>query len=310
VNPFRFGVNVGPSHSRAEWVEKARRIEALGYDVLTVPDHLTEFFAPIPAVVSAAEATTTLRLGTNVLNNDFRHPVLLAREAATTDLLTEGRLILGLGAGYMRSEYDQAGLAFDVGGIRVERLAEAVRVIKSLMSGEAVSFAGRHYRIRGHRIYPLPVQRPHPPIVIGGNGSRLLTIAAMEADIVGFSGITFRRGGLAPDLTGWKVAEVDNRTRLVQEAAGARGAQLELNLLIQRVVVVEDRKRAVEELTRHWSQLTPEEFLETPHLLIGTVEQMIEQLRAVRQRWGFSYFTIFEPYLSALAPVVAELAGR
>ncbi|HEV2100800.1 MAG TPA: LLM class F420-dependent oxidoreductase, partial [Stellaceae bacterium] len=310
MKPFRFGVNVGPSRSRAEWIEKARRIEALGYDVLTVPDHLTEFFAPIPAIVSAAEATTTLRLGTNVLNNDFRHPVLVAREAATADLLTEGRMILGLGAGYMRSEYDQAGLAYDVGGIRVERLAEAVTVIKSLMTGEPVSFAGRHYRITGHKSYPLPVQRPHPPILIGGNGSRLLTIAALEADIVGFSGITFRRGGTAPDLTGWKAAEVDMRTRLVQKAAGARWAQLELNLLIQRVVVVEDRKRAAEELAGHWQQLNPEEFLETPHLLIGTVEQMIEQLRAVRQRWGFSYFTIFEPYLSTLAPVVAELAGK
>lgn len=310
MTPFRFGVNVGPSRSRAEWIEKARRIEALGYDVLTVPDHLGEFFAPIPAIVSAAEATKTLRLGTNVLNNDFRHPVLVAREAATADLLTEGRLILGLGAGYMRSEYDQAGLAFDVGGIRVERLAEAVTVIKSLMTGEPVSFAGRYYRISGHKIYPLPVQRPHPPIAIGGNGSRLLTIAAQEADIAGFSGITFRRGGVAPDLTGWKVAEIDRRIRLVQEAAGARWAQLELNLLIQRVVAVEDRERAAEELARHWNQLTPAEFLETPHLLIGTAGQMIEQLRAVRQRWGFSYFTIFEPYLSVLAPVVAELAGR
>jgi probable F420-dependent oxidoreductase len=178
------------------------------------------------------------------------------------------------------------------------------------MTGEPVSFAGRYYRITGHRIYPRPVQQPHPPIAIGGNGSRLLTIAAQEADIVGFSGITFRRGGVAPDLTGWKVAEIAERIRLVQEAAGAKGAQPELNLLIQRVVVVEDRARAAEELARHWNQLTPGEFLETPHLLIGTTAQMIEQLRAVRQRWGFSYFTIFEPYLEALAPVVAELAGR
>lgn len=309
MKPFRFGVNVGPSRSRAEWIEKARKIEALGYDVLSAPDHLSELFAPIPAIVSAADATTTLRLGTNVLNNDFRHPVLVAREAATADLLTGGRLILGLGAGYMRSEYDQAGLAFDVGGIRVERLAEAVTVIKSLMTGEPVSFAGRYYRIGGHKIYPLPVQRPHPPIAIGGNGRRLLTIASQEADIVGFSGINFRRGGVAPDLTGWKVAEIDKRTRLVQEAAGARWAQRELNLLIQRVVVTDDRERAADELARHWNQLTPEELLATPHLLIGTVGQMIEQLHAVRQRWDFSYFTIFEPYLEALAPVVARLAG-
>ncbi len=151
MKPFRFGVNVGPSRSRAEWVEKARRIEALGYDVLTVPDHLSELLAPIPALVSAAEATTTLRVGTNVLNNDFRHPVLVAREAATADILTDGRFLLGLGAGHIKAEYDEAGLDFDAGGIRVERLAEAVSIIKGMMSGEPLTFAGRHYRVTGHK---------------------------------------------------------------------------------------------------------------------------------------------------------------
>ena len=160
MKPFRFGVNVGPSRSRAEWVEKARKLEGLGYDTLTVPDHLADFFAPMPALVSAAEATTTFRLGTNVLNNDFRHPVLVAREAATVDLLTGGRFELGSGAGYMQSEYDQAGLVFDTSGTRVERLAEAVTVIKGLLSCEPVTFSGLHYRVTGHRIHPLPVQRP------------------------------------------------------------------------------------------------------------------------------------------------------
>jgi probable F420-dependent oxidoreductase len=137
--PFRFGVGVGLSRSRAEWVEKARKIEELGYDVLTVPDHLTDLFAPMPAVLSAAEATTTLRVGTNVLNNDLRHPVLVAREAATVDLLSDGRLQLGLGAGSIKSEYDQAGLGFDPGGTRVERLSEAVTIIKGLLTVPVVS---------------------------------------------------------------------------------------------------------------------------------------------------------------------------
>src|ERR1700730_4699210 len=189
MKPFRFGVNVGPSRSRAEWAEKARQLEGLGYDTLTVPDHLADFFAPMPALVSAAEATTTLRVGTNVLNNDFRHPVLVAREAATVDLLTEGRLQLGLGAGHMQSEYEQAGLDFVAGGIRVERLAEAVTIIKGLLNGEQLTFGGRHYRVTGHTIYPLPVQRPHPPILIGGNGGSLLTLAAREGGIVGVSGV-------------------------------------------------------------------------------------------------------------------------
>src|SRR5258705_5473427 len=160
LKTFRFGVNVGPSRSRAEWAEKARKLEDLGYATLTVPDHLTEFFAPMPALISVAEATKNLRVGTNVLNNDFRHPVLVAREAATVDLLTEGRLQLGLGAGYMQSEYQQAGLGFDGGGIPVERLAEAVTLIKCLLKGEQVPLAGRHYRVTGHTIFPLPVQRP------------------------------------------------------------------------------------------------------------------------------------------------------
>ena len=310
MKPFRFGVNVGPSRSRAEWVEKARRIEALGYDALTVPDHLTELLAPVPALVSAAEATTAIRLGTNVLNNDFRHPVLVAREAATIDLLTGGRFLLGLGAGYVKAEYEQAGLVFDRGGVRVERLAEAIAVIKGLMTGEAVTFAGRHYRITGHKIHPLPVQRPYPPIAIGGNGRQLLTLAAREADIIGFSGITFCRGGTAPDLSGWKVSGVDQRVDLVRAVAGDRFASLELNVLVQQVIVVDDRRRAAEELARRWSQLTPEEILESPFVLVGTIDQMIEDLLVRRERWGFSYFTIFEPHLNAFAPVVDHLRGR
>jgi len=312
MKPFRFGVSVRGVRTRAEWVEKARKIEELGYNALTVPDHLSDLFAPMPAVLSAAEATKHLRVGTNVLNNDLRHPVLVAREAATVDLLTDGRLQLGLGAGSLRSEYDQAGLGFDPGGARVERLAEAVTIIKGLLKGEQVTFAGRHYRVTDHTIAPLPVQRPHPPILIGGNGPRLLTLAAREADIVGFSGLTFRRGGTAPpDLSGWKASSVDERVQLVREVAGAeRYAQLELNALVQRVVVTDDRSKAAEELTSRWSQLTPGEILQSPYVLIGTVDQMVEDLKLRRERWGISYYVIFEPYLDAFAPVVARLAGR
>src|SRR5215468_3957189 len=152
--PFRFGVNVWSAGTRAEWMDKARKAEELGYSVLTVPDHLAETFAPMPALMSAAAATTRLRVGTNVLNNDFRHPVLVAREAATADLLTDGRLQLGFGAGHMKSEYDETGLRFDAGGARVERLAEAVSIVKSLLKGEEVTLAGRYYRVSGHKVHP------------------------------------------------------------------------------------------------------------------------------------------------------------
>jgi probable F420-dependent oxidoreductase len=217
MKPFRFGINARDAGSRAEWQDKARRVEELGYSVLMVPDHLAAMLAPIPAAVSAAAATKSLRVGTNVLNNDFRHPVLVAREAATADLLTDGRFELGLGAGHMRSENDEAGLPFERGRVRVERLAEAVTIIKDLLAGAEVTFAGQHYRVAGHTIHPGPVQRPHPPIIIGGNGPRLLTLAAKEADIVGFTGITFTRGGTEPDFSAWRTGGVDERVRLVRE---------------------------------------------------------------------------------------------
>jgi len=201
-------------------------------------------------------------------------------------------------------------LRFDPGGARVERLAEAVAIVKGLLRGEQVTFAGRHYRVTDHKIHPLPIQRPHPPILIGGNGPRLLTLAAKEADIVGLSGITFRRGGADPDLSGWRVAGVDERLRLVREAAGDRYDRLELNALVQRVVVTDDRRQCAEELTRRWRQLSADEILQSPYVLIGTLDQLVEDLQARRERWGISYYVIFEPYMDAFAPAVARLAGR
>src|SRR2546429_3308983 len=261
MKPFRFGVNVRTAGSHAEWADKARKVERLGYSVLLVPDHLAELLAPFPALAGAAAATTRLRVGTAVLNNDFRHPVLLAREAATLDVLSDGRLELGLGAGHMQSEYEQAGLTFDPGATRVERLEEAVVIVKRLPEGEPVTFSGRHYRLTGHTIHPRPIQRPRPPVFIGGNAPRLLTVAAREADIVGLTGITFRRGGKEPDVSDFRGSVVDERVRLVREAAGDR--PLELNVLVQRVIVTDDRRKAAEELAvGRWAQLTPEEILE------------------------------------------------
>ena len=310
MKPFRFGINMRDASSRAEWQDKARKVEALGYAVLLVPDHLAAMLATIPAVMSAADATTRLRIGTNVLNNDLRHPVLLAREAATMDLLTDGRLELGLGAGYMRIEYDQAGLRFDRGGIRVERLAESVPIIKDLLGGAEVTFVGQHYRITSHKIYPLPVQRPRPPIIIGGNGPRLLALAAREADIVNLTGVTFTRGGTTLDMSGWKVAGVDERLRVIRDAAGDRFGALELSAQIQRVIVTDRPREAAEELQKTWEQISVDEILAAPFVLIGTVDEMVEALRARRDRWGISYFVTFEPFLDALAPVVARLSGK
>src|SRR6267378_3273077 len=285
MTPFRFGVNVRTAASWAEWADKARKVEALGYAVLLVPDHLAELLAPLPA--------------------------LLAREAATLDVLSDGRLELGLGAGHMQSEYEQAGLAFDPGATRVERLGEAVVILKRLLEGESVTFAGRHYRVTGHSIHPRPVQRPRPPVFIGGNAPRLLTLAAREADIVGLTGIAFRHGGKEPDVSDFRAASVDERVRLVRETAGARYDQVELNALVQRVIVTDDRRKAAEELaTGRWARLTPDEILASPYALVGTVDQMVDDLRARRERWSISYVMTHEPFMDALAPVVARLAGR
>jgi probable F420-dependent oxidoreductase len=310
LNPFRFGVNVRDAPSRAAWQDKARKAEDLAYSTLLVPDHLAAMLATIPAVMSAAAATKRLRVGTNVLNNDLRHPVLLAREAATMDLLTDGRLDLGLGAGYMRIEYEQAGLRFDRGRIRVDRLAEAIVIIKGLLGGAEVNFSGQHYRVTGHRIHPLPVQRPHPPIVVGGNGPRLLALAAREADIVNLTGITFTRGGTVPDMSGWRAAAIDERMRVVREAAGARFDHLELSAQVQRVIVTDRRREAAEELRKSWKELSVDEILEAPYALIGSVDEMVESLHVRRERWGLSYFVTFEPYLDTLGPVVAKLTGK
>ena len=307
--PFRFGVNVRTAASRTEWVAKARRMEALGYSVLSVPDHLAAMLAPLPALVAAAEATTRLRVATIVLNNDFRHPVVVAREAATVDVLTNGRLELGLGGGHMKSEYDSAGLTFDPGARRVERLTEAVAVIKGLLSGRTVTFAGQYYRVTKHAVHPTPIQRPHLPLFIGGNSHAVLTLAAKEADIVGLTGIAFRRGGAAPDVSDWHTARVDEQVALVREVAGARRDSIELNALLQRVVVTDAADDAIEQLRARHPQLSARHLRDAPYLLIGTVEEMIQSLRQRRERWGISYYTVQEPFAEALAPVVGRLVG-
>jgi probable F420-dependent oxidoreductase len=264
--------------------------------------------APMPALACAAEATTRLRVATLVLNNDFRHPVLLAREAALVDVLSDGRLQLGLGAGYMKAEYAQAGLPFDRGGVRVARLAEAVAILKGLLRGDTVTFSGHHYHVTGHAIHPRPRQQPHPPILIGGNGRHILALAACEADIVALTGVTFSQGGAGRDFSGFTAEGTDERLRWMREAAGERLDRLELNALVQRVIVG-DRAKAAEDLARQWAPLAAADILESPFVLLGTVDEMVETLRRRRERWGISYYVVMEPALETLAPVVARLAG-
>ena len=306
--PFRFGVQAsGPATGR-EWAELARRVEGLGYSTLTCADHLDEQFAPIPALTAAALATSTLRVGAMVLANDYRHPVLAAKEAATVDILSEGRFELGLGAGWMTTDYEQAGIGLDRPGRRIDRLEEAVTIVKGLFADGPVDFSGEHYEIAGLEGTPKPVQRPHPPIAIGGGGPRVLALAAREADIVGIN--VNLAVGVIDDRAGTNATEEATQAKLdiIREAAGERFDQLELQVRVHAVVVTDDRQ-GMAELLAPALGISPAAALASPHALAGSADQIADDLLARRDRWGLSYITVSLDALDDLAPVVSMLAG-
>ena len=307
VRPFRFGVTAPTPSAGTDWVERARRVEQLGYSILVVPDHFRDHLAPVPALTAAALATTRLRVGSLVFSNDFRHPAVLAKEAATIDVLSGGRFELGLGGGWLRAEYDQTGIPFEAPGTRVERLEEAVTIIKGLLAGERVTFAGRHYTIADLEGRPTPVQRPHPPIAIGGGGRRTLTLAAREASIVGLVPRA-RRDGSGLDMTDLSDAATREKLEWVRSAAGGRFDSLEIHALIQAVAVADRRTAAADDLASRF-KVAREVVLETPYVLLGTIKEMCESLRQRRERYGISYLTVFERDMEVFAPVVARLAG-
>ncbi|GAA2807932.1 TIGR03621 family F420-dependent LLM class oxidoreductase [Kitasatospora sp. CM 4170] len=294
---FRFGVTLLTSAAREEWREKCRRAELLGYDVITVADHLGRP-APFPSLVAAADATERPRLGTFVLDSGFWNPTLLAREVATTDQLTDGRLELGLGTGYMKAEHDAAGLPFGTPGERVAHLQRTIEELDKLYgSGD---FA------------PQPLQRPRPPLLVGGNGDRVLKLTARHAEIAAFTGGRADTDGKPIMLT---AAQLEERVAAYRRFAADRAEPAELNLLIYMVVPTNDRRAAL------WPalggipyltipDLTEDEALELPTFLIGTVRQMADQLRAQRERYGFTYITVVEPAMEAFAPVIEELRGE
>ena len=307
VRPFRFGVTAPTPSGGTNWAERARRVEQLGYSMLVVPDHFRDHLAPVPALVAAALATTRLRVGSLVFSNDFRHPAVLAKEAATIDVLSGGRFELGLGGGWLRAEYDQAGIRFDAPGTRIERLEEAVTIIKGLLAGERVTFAGRHYTIADLEGRPTPVQRPHPPIAIGGGGRRTLSLAAREASIVGLVPRA-RRDGSGLDLNDLNDAATREKLEWVRSAAGARFDSLEINALIQAVAVADQRMAAADQLAARF-KVGRDVVLETAYVAVGTIDEICETLRQRRERYGISYLTVFERDMEAFAPVVERLAG-
>ena len=288
----------------------ARRAEALEFDVLTVPDHLPFGLAPFSALATVAASTERLRVGTFVAANDFRHPVVLAKEAATLDLLSGGRLELGIGAGWLRSEYEAAGFPFDRPGVRIGRLAEGIALLRLLLGPEGegpVSFAGEHYRVMDLALQPRPVQTGGPPILVGGGGRRLLTLAAQVADIVGFSPRALADGSLDPTSTSAEATA--EKAGWVGEAATAAGRHPTRNLYVYGVTETDDPEAAAAAMSAEGG-IPAELLIGSPHFLFGTVDEMVTELEATRGRLGVSYVTVSSDLMEAAGPIVERLAGR
>ena len=291
------------------WREKARLVETIGYSTLYLPDHFGDQLGPIAALMSAADATTRLRVGSLVFDNDYRHPIVLAKEAATLDLLSDGRLDFGIGAGWLASDYEQTGIPLDPPGIRIERMAEALQIIKSFFAGGAVSFAGKHYTVQGVEGAPSPAQKPHPPIVLGGGGKRMLGLAGREADIVSVN-FNLSEGRVNRNLVRTGMADAtDEKVAWIKEAAGERFPAIEMSVTVFVANVTDDRISVAEAMAAGL-QSQPGEILQTPHFLIGSVEQIIEDLQARRERYGISYVIVPDEAAQSLAPVVERLTGN
>jgi probable F420-dependent oxidoreductase len=308
-HPFRFGIQASKANTRDLWVDLARRSEGNGYSCLTMPDHFDDQLAPVPALMTAANVTTTLRVGALVWDNDYKHPAVLAKELATMDVLSDGRLELGIGAGWMISDYEQMGIPYDSAKVRIDRFVEGLKVIKGAMAEGPFSFSGDHYTITNYNGTPKPVQAPCPPILIGGGGKRVLSIAAREADIVGINA-TMSAGVIGPDAFNTMTAEaVDEKVAIVREAAGARFKDIELNVRAFLVNITDDAKQAASGIA---SMLGVEQQMveQSPFALVGPTSKIIDDLLERRERWGFSYIIVGAEDVESFAPVVAALNGK
>lgn len=312
MKPFRFAAGIRYTSSRAEFVDQVRAIEDLGYDALMLSDHLVDQFAPIAALSVAAAVTTRLRLGTFVFNNDLRHPVVLAQELATLDRLSDGRLEIGMGAGWNVPEYESTGIPFDPGPVRIDRLAEAVSVLKGVFGEGPVDFQGRFYRVKGLEDLPRPVQHPYPPFFIGGGSPKLLRFAAQNAQVVGIAPRVLE-GGRA-DIKGCMLEGSRRKIDIIREAAGDRFGELEINTYpsLGSKVTADPRSTARELRERgrlRSVELSEEEILDSPHVFVGSVEGLVEKFQSLRERLGINHFFVGEEFRD-FAPVVERLRGR
>jgi probable F420-dependent oxidoreductase len=285
----------------------ARRVESMGFGSLKISDHFGARPAIAPALVLAAEATSQLRVGSFVYDNDFRHPAVLAQEVATIDLLTDGRFDFGIGAGWLKSEYDAAGLGFDSGATRVDRLTESVQLVKQLLTGEPVTFSGRHYRVNQLTAGFKTVQQPHPRLTIGGGGRRLLTVAAREADEVSLMPRS-KPDGSGLDSNDATEAAFATKLSWVKQAAGDRFPSLDLNTLVQTVIITDDPDAAARTLSAEWKEPV-EQLVVSPLVLIGSVEAIAATLQRRREQLGISSITVFEKDLDSFARVIERISA-
>jgi probable F420-dependent oxidoreductase len=302
VRPFRFGLQVR-GESASDLRCQAQAAEAAGFDVISTADHVSGGWgwAPLPPLLGMADCTTRLRVCPLVLNNDFWHPVHLARELAAIDHFSGGRLELGIGAGHAFTEYAAIGQPFDPPQVRKARLAEAIELLRRLLDGEEVTYSGEHYRVEGVRT--MRALQPHVPFLVAVNGRRALAHAARHADIIGLFGLGRTLADGQHHEVRWQAERLDATVAYIREQAGGR--DLELNALVQRVVVTDERQAAAAELANSIEGLTEEDALTTPFLALGAEAEIADHLQACRERWGITYFTVRD--LEAFAPIIARL---
>jgi probable F420-dependent oxidoreductase len=309
ARPFRFGLEMKEPFPGCTWAESARQVEALGYDTLFVPDHFHSPWGPLVTMATVAAATTRLKVAPLVLACDFRHPAVLAKEMASLDVLSDGRLEVGLGAGYNPLDYRRSGIPMDPPGVRLERMMEYTAVLRALFAGGEANFEGRHFRIDALDGTPLPTSAGGPPVLIGGGGPRLLRFAAQKADIIGVNASTAAGRDDPATFRDGLPSSIDAKFALVREAAGARIDQLEFNAWLSWAAVTDSARTQAEGLAS-FAEVTVDDVLDSPLILLGTIDEVVEQLHRRRARWGYSYHCLPGSQAEQFAPVVQQLSGR
>ena len=306
MKPFRFAVQASNTLSAKEWKNLARKVESLGYSTLFIPDHFGDQLSPLVGLTVAAESTSKLKVGSLVFDNDYRHPLVLAREIATLDNLCDGRVEFGIGAGWMTSDYSESGIPLESPKIRVDKLSEAVDIFLELFETGKSSFKGKYYNLTDAQCFPVVSTKPHPKLLIGGGSPKVLQLAATKADIVGINA-SLKAGAIGAEMMKEISPEkFDQRYRWVKDFAKDRINEIEVQCLTFFVQITESGKEARENLAKMFS-IDSEMAGEIPLALVGSKNEIKEMLQKRRERWGFSYVVVHEPEMEQFAEIVAEL---